>query len=46
MSDSIEWLGECCFKEPMGGPGMRGGVSLTAVRGLAGAFYGQSSGTA
>jgi hypothetical protein len=35
MSDSIEWLGEFCFEEPTGGPGMRGGVSLTAVRGLA-----------
>ncbi|MFH9002912.1 hypothetical protein ACH4E5_06665 [Streptomyces afghaniensis] len=35
MTDSIEWLGEFCFEEPTGGPGMRGGVSLTAVRGLA-----------
>lgn len=34
MSDSIEWLGGHCFEKPMGGPGMRGGVSLTAVRGL------------
>ncbi|MGW5063415.1 hypothetical protein ACWEQ2_40120 [Streptomyces sp. NPDC004096] len=34
MSDSIEWLGDHCFEAPMGGPGMRGGVSLTAVRGL------------
>jgi hypothetical protein len=34
VSDSIEWLGGHCFEKPMGGPGMRGGVSLTAVRGL------------
>ncbi|MFE7173247.1 hypothetical protein [Streptomyces sp. NPDC057616] len=34
MSDSIEWLGGHCFEAPMRGPGMRGGVSLTAVRGL------------
>lgn len=34
MSDSIEWLGDYCFEPPMGAPGMRGGVSLTAVRGL------------
>ncbi|WLW51597.1 hypothetical protein [Streptomyces sp. YU58] len=35
MGDSLGWLGEHCY-EPRGKtPGMRGGVSLTAVRGLA-----------
>ena len=34
MSDSIEWLGDHCYEPSMGAPGMRGGVSLTAVRGL------------
>ncbi|WP_405517797.1 hypothetical protein [Streptomyces canus] len=34
MNDSLRWLGEHCYDPPMGHPGMRGGVSLTAVRGL------------
>ncbi|MGW1620866.1 hypothetical protein [Streptomyces sp. NPDC002172] len=34
MNDSLRWLGEHCYEPPMSHPGMRGGVSLTAVRGL------------
>ncbi|WP_030938878.1 hypothetical protein [Streptomyces sp. NRRL S-646] len=34
MNDSLRWLGEHCYEPPGKVPGMRGGVSLTAVRGL------------
>ncbi|MFF7274781.1 hypothetical protein [Streptomyces griseorubiginosus] len=34
MNDSLRWFGEHCYDPPTGHPGMRGGVSLTAVRGL------------
>lgn len=33
-NDSLRWLGEHCYEPPLGSQGMRGGVSLTAVRGL------------
>src|SRR5881409_1593961 len=34
MNDSLRWFGEHCYERPGKVPGMRGGVSLTAVRGL------------